>query len=180
MNNQATRSSHPWLHLLLVAGISLGATGCDQATKRWARAALSDGPIDLFDGRLGLILTTNRGAFLSLGAGLPEHVRLAILTVFVSFALAAGFGWLIRHQRRPRVETVALALMLGGGLGNVLDRALRSGAVTDFMLIRLGPLRTGIFNMADVFVTAGAVVLFTFGMFRGQDRPPKGDVARGR
>jgi signal peptidase II len=136
---------------------------------------LADGPVDLFDGHLALILSTNRGAFLSIGAELPEYVRTAIFTVFVAIALAAGFVWLIRHPRRSRLETVALALLLGGGLGNVLDRAFRSGAVTDFVLLRIGPLRTGIFNMADVFVTVGALVIFTFGLFQRHEPSTAGD-----
>ena len=49
--------------------------------------------------------------------------------------------------------------MIGGGVGNWIDRVLHAGVVTDFVRIGLGPLRTGIFNVADVAVMAGAGIL---------------------
>jgi signal peptidase II len=62
-----------------------------------------------------------------------------------------------RHLGAPRV--LGLALLTGGGLGNWLDRLLHSGAVVDFVSLGLGSLRTGIFNVADVAIVAGALLL---------------------
>ncbi|HUR81286.1 MAG TPA: signal peptidase II [Thermoanaerobaculia bacterium] len=147
---------------LLVAITVLGAAGCDQGTKHWAREALAGGPREFFASRLQLTLASNRGAFLSLGDGLPPRLRTIIFSVFVLVALVAALTWVLRRGGRSRVETIAIALVVGGGFGNLLDRILRSGAVTDFIFLQLGPLHTGVFNVADICITAGVVaVLFT-------------------
>ena len=53
----------------------------------------------------------------------------------------------------------SLALILAGGLGNQIDRLLFQGGVTDFLFLTLGPLHTGIFNVADMAIMAGALLL---------------------
>ena len=58
-------------------------------------------------------------------------------------------------QRLP-IDLTQLAMLAGGGAGNWLDRLLRDGAVTDFMRVGAGPVSTGIFNVADVAIMAGA------------------------
>jgi signal peptidase II len=59
----------------------------------------------------------------------------------------------------PPLRFVALVLVLAGGVGNQLDRVLQAGLVTDFINLGVGPLRTGIFNVADVAITCGAIGL---------------------
>ena len=62
---------------------------------------------------------------------------------------------------------VAWSLVLSGGLGNLVDRIINDGRVIDFMNIGIGSLRTGIFNVADVYITVGVVVL----VFQALQRP---------
>lgn len=62
---------------------------------------------------------------------------------------------------------VARSLVLSGGLGNLVDRIINDGRVIDFMNIGIGSLRTGIFNVADVCITVGVVVL----IFQALRRP---------
>ncbi len=62
---------------------------------------------------------------------------------------------------------VARSLVLSGGLGNLVDRIINDGRVIDFMNIGIGSLRTGIFNVADVCITVGVVVL----VFQALQRP---------
>jgi signal peptidase II len=57
------------------------------------------------------------------------------------------------------VRTLACALLLGGAIGNLIDRVRFDGLVIDFMNLGIGPLRTGIFNVADVAISVGAVLL---------------------
>ena len=59
--------------------------------------------------------------------------------------------------------------MIGGGLGNLIDRIFNSGAVVDFVSIGLGGLRTGIFNVSDVAIVAGALLVFLGIREREQD-----------
>lgn len=152
-----------------IALITFACVGCDQAAKHIARTALvPTASISLLAGSLHFELVENRGGFLSLGANLPASVRHAVFGVGVPallVALALGAVW-FRHLRRPQV--VGLALLLGGGLGNLVDRLLHDGAVTDFVRLSLGPISTGIFNLSDIVIALGVV---TFAIAHESDEP---------
>lgn len=144
------------------AAVFLACVGCDQATKTVAESTLSGSPaISILGDFVRFELTTNRGAFLSLGAELPESVRRLIFQAVVPLTLVA----LCVLAGRSGASVFALGLIAGGGLGNWIDRIANSGAVTDFVSLGAGPLRTGIFNLADVFIIAG-VALTMFSMER--------------
>jgi signal peptidase II len=119
----------------------------DQYTKHLARALPQ--AIDL--GPLMLTYTENRGAFLSLGANLPEGVRAWLFNGVVSLGLIALAVYLFKNPEMP------LTLVLAGGAGNLIDRLRFDGRVTDFLYLHAGPLHTGVFNVADMAITAGAV-----------------------
>jgi len=125
----------------------------DQLTKVWAVAALSDGPIVLIDGFLQLRLTRNPGAAFSsfTGGGAFLAVIAAIVAVAIGFLLP-----LIEE----RLERVALALVMGGALGNFTDRIFRGdgfldGAVVDFIDFSFFPT----FNAADSAISIGVVLM---------------------
>ena len=63
------------------------------------------------------------------------------------------------RRRTAGLQREIVALVAGGGIGNWLDRLLNQGTVTDFVSLGVGPLRTGIFNLADVAVMAGVALL---------------------
>lgn len=145
--------------LALIAAVLLLVIGCDQATKHLARTLLApDTFLLLLDGVLVLGLADNAGAFLSLGATLPAAVRTALFGAGIGVMLIAVLAYLLT-ARLSRTAVVAGALLVGGGASNLLDRLLRSGQVTDFLLLQLGPLRTGVFNVADMAILAGAALL---------------------
>jgi signal peptidase II len=105
-----------------------------------------------------IALVENVGAFLSLGERLPESVRFAVFVVLVGVGLLAAIVWLLRGAgSRPFTESVGVALILGGGLGNLIDR-LAHGRVVDFLQLRAGPLHTGVFNLGDLTIVAGALI----------------------
>lgn len=101
----------------------------------------------------------NKGTFLSLGASLSEEVRFWLFTVIVSLILVGLFVYLIGSRSLDRSSVIAISLILGGGIGNIIDRVIYGGAVIDFLNLGIGGLRTGIFNMADVAITAGTLLL---------------------
>lgn len=143
--------------------VLLGSAGCDHASKAVAISALTgSGTVSLAGGALQLELTSNPGAFLSLGAGLPEGVRVVVFLVLVPLLAL----WLCAHLlRRPEASArlaVGLGLIAGGGLANWFDRLLHGGSVTDFLTVGWGPVRTGVFNVADVAVVLGIMVLVVF------------------
>ncbi len=148
--------------LLLVAILLLGCVGCDQITKVAARTHLSDGPgVSFLHDTVRLVYAENPGAFLSLGASLSKPIRTAVFQgaagLLVLGLIASALFW----RGLSGIQVVALALLGASGLGNLIDRVLYDGLVTDFLNIGIGSLRTGIFNVADIVGVAGAIILIT-------------------
>ncbi len=147
---------------------------CDQATKQVAASALAaTGPVSLAGDVVRLELASNPGAFLSLGSGLPPQARRIVFLVVVPLALALIAVLFLRTRQLGAPQLLGLGLLAGGGLGNWLDRLLNSGSVIDFVSLGVGPLRTGIFNVADVAIVLGALLL-ALGPLRneGPEEPP--------
>ena len=146
--------------LAIVVLVLFSSVGCDRATKYTAKELLPPGSvISLMGDTVRLQYTENKGAFLGLGASLSDNIRYWVFIVTVSLALAALFVYLILARRVALLPSVALSLILAGGIGNLIDRILYDGAVIDFLNLGIGRVRTGIFNGADVAITAGVVVL---------------------
>jgi signal peptidase II len=139
---------------------ALGCVGCDQVTKDIARHYLTGAPAtELAFGAIQLLLVENPGAFMSLGATLPETLRDIIFTIGVPSILLVLSGTFLTHPGLSSAEAFALAIMVGGGAGNWLDRILRDGMVTDFLRLSVGPLHTAVFNVADVAILFGVGLL---------------------
>lgn len=163
--------------LLLFLLASLACLGCDQLTKDLARERLAHAPPTSYAfafGTLVLSYAENPGAFLSLGAGLPEPVRRLAFVFGVPLVLAALCFSFLRKGGLSPLGACALGLVVGGGLSNWLDRILRDGAVTDFLRLGVGPLRTGIFNLADVAILGG-LGLMLLGLWRAPGPRAAGD-----
>jgi signal peptidase II len=145
--------------LLLVILAALGCVGCDQATKSLASAALrGEAPRVFLSGLVELRYAENTGGFLGFGAGLPAPVRHAAF-VLIAAVLLLALVWLIVRDRSPGLgRLLGVACVLGGGAGNLIDR-LALGQVRDFAILHAGVVSTGIFNVADVAVMVGCVVL---------------------
>lgn len=159
------------LRLLLSALVVVAFVGCDQATKALAREALATSPpISLLGGAVRFQLAENPGAFLSLGAGLSPQWRFFLGIVFSGAALAALAVFLLRSTSLSPVQRIGLGLVVAGGLGNLVDRLANDGRVVDFVSVGIGSLRTGIFNVADVAITAGAVAAMVAGLWNPSRR----------
>jgi signal peptidase II len=132
-----------------VALVAAGVVVLDQATKALVRATIDQGEQkDVVPG-VELVHTRNTGvAFGALAGGG------AIVTVVIALALVALLAYFATHVRRPLVW-LPTGMLLGGAIGNVIDRA-RSGAVTDFVQL---PLGFPPFNVADMSITFGVLVL---------------------
>lgn len=148
--------------LLLVVFL---VVGCDQATKSVAQTRLRGAePIIYLNGMARLQYAENSGAFLSLGARLPETAQRWIFLGAVAVVLAALLAYALREVHKLHILLlIGFALILGGGVGNLIDRIVNDGRVVDFMNVGIGNLRTGIFNVADMALMAGVglVLLFT-------------------
>jgi signal peptidase II len=147
-----------WRSLFVV--VLLAAAGCDQATKHLAREVLAgSGGVSFAGDTVRFELVLNPGGFLSLGASLPEEVRSLFFLALVPLGLLLFCVLLFRAGPLSAAALAGLGLVAGGGLANWIDRLAQGGAVTDFVSLGVGELRTGIFNVADVSVLAGVAVL---------------------
>lgn len=145
-------------HAALLAAIG-ACVGLDRATKLLAEAALVPGERRSFLGdTLRLELTRNPGAFLGAGGTLPPALREGLFTWGVAL-LVVGALWVALRDRSPGRVAAGAALVAAGGLGNLWDRVATGGWVVDFLNLGVGPLRTGIFNVADLAIVGGAVLL---------------------
>lgn len=147
--------------IVILLFILISCVGCDQATKLLARQNLATAPVQEYVGGLfRFVYAENPGAFLSLGATLPEGMRFWIFIVIAALLLVGvGIFALQFSQRTPLTLVVAIALVLGGGLGNLTDRILYDGLVVDFMQVGIPRLRTGVFNVADMAIMAGVATM---------------------
>lgn len=150
----------PVKRMVLMSALLLVSVGCDQITKDWAHQSLaSEQPMSWLYDMVRLQYVENAGAFLSLGTGLPESMRMLVFQVLPAVGLFALSVYVIRAKGLSMAEILAWSLVLSGGVGNLLDRLLNHGRVIDFMNVGIGPLRTGIFNVADVCITVGVLML---------------------
>ena len=137
----------------------------DQVTKKIAYAYLAGSKnISIFHNVFLLQYTENTGGFLGMGSAIPENIRFWVFSVSVALFLLILLIYLIFSKSFTIRQTVALSAIIGGGIGNLIDRFLNHGRVVDFMNVGIGPVRTGVFNVADLFITFGAIFLLWFFM----------------
>lgn len=142
-------TSKPALATWIVGGVIV-----DQLTKYLARAMLIEGEVHRYlAGMLHIQLVENHGAFLGLGSSFPEPVRQAVFLAGVSLVVVAMMAWIFLSKSATAEARLVMAWIVAGGLGNLIDRALFDGGVTDFLNLGIGSLRTGIFNVADMYIT---------------------------
>jgi signal peptidase II len=150
---------------IALAVIIIITIALDQAAKALARRTLMNA-YPIHSGVLTLLHTENQGAFLSLGSDLPPDLRHLIFDGLVSIGLIAAGFVLFSGRVQPGTDDVAIAFIIGGGIGNLVDRFRLGGRVTDFIFLQAGPLHTGVFNVADMAITGGVLWLALSWMFR--------------
>ena len=150
-----------WLKVLLFCLASLMFIGCDRITKDLAKEHLMyREPISYFHNTFILEYVENTGAALSLGDQLSKPVSFWLLSVLPLVFLVTVFIYAIRKMKEfSLLKALSFSMIVAGGLGNIIDRILFDRHVTDFMNIGIHNVRTGIFNFADVCVTAGVIGL---------------------
>lgn len=124
---------------------------------------------------LWIVHARNNGVAFSMGDSLPPLLR-AVLFSLLPLALIAGI--LLYYFRTDEVSPLqrwALAAIIGGGLGNIVDRLLRPAGVVDFISVRFyglfGMDRWPTFNVADSAVVVGALLVAATSLFASRKRP---------
>ena len=153
-----TARSRPWARAGLVLGAVLVA---DQLTKAIIRDTMRRGEEDPILPALKLVNVRNEGVAFGIEAG-----GQTLIIVLIAFALLALVLYFARHTRKP-LMWLPVGLLLGGALGNIIDR-VREGAVVDFLKLPAWPA----FNLADVSITIGVVSLIYVLERKQPDRDP--------
>ena len=148
--------------ILAVLGLAV-AVGLDRITKLLAVKHLSAGPVVLWDGVFELHLLRNQGAAFGILQG-----KMNFLIIFTIAVLAILCWAYLRTPAQKRYLPLRLVLigLAGGGFGNLIDRFLGEGVV-DFLYFKL--INFPIFNVADIFATVSAFLLFFLCIFYYRD-----------
>lgn len=156
------------MRLWLLYGFSAAVVVLDQWSKRIAETAMNLGDSSAVTSWFNWVLAYNEGAawsFLSNAGGWQRWFFVA-LSVGVSIALVV---WIARSWRTEGLLAFSLALVLGGAVGNLIDRVLY-GHVIDFIQWHYGGHYFPIFNVADMAITAGAAVMIWCSIFATEER----------
>ena len=150
---------------MLAAVIVILTVALDQLSKTLvvSRMEFEQGSIKVLGDLLVFYRTENDGA----AFGMLSNARWVFI-VFSLVAIAAGIYCVIKYNKRHVLLTVSVSMLLGGGIGNMIDRLFRTGveceyAVVDFLYSSLMPWFY--FNLADAFITVGAVILCVYMLF---------------
>jgi signal peptidase II len=139
----------------------VGLVSIDRWTKILAIEHIKDFPPRIYlNDFFRLEYAENPGAFLSLGARLSPDTRFWVFAVAVGIFLAGACWVLFREKNLDRTTAFSLSVIIGGGIGNLIDRATRiNHGVVDFLNMGIGDFRTGIFNVADMAIMLGVILL---------------------
>jgi signal peptidase II len=151
----------------------VGLTGAilvlDQVTKALVSAALRlHESRSIIPGFLSLTLVHNTGAAFGILAGESSPLRTAFFLVVSVVAMGVVLWLLLRLRPEQKVEAVALSLIFGGAVGNVIDR-IRFGKVIDFIDVFYRSYHWPAFNVADAAISVGVFLLF-WCLILGKDR----------
>lgn len=151
MPKQSQQSAWVWLW------VSVAVVALDQVSKWWAVNHLGFGaPLRLLPW-LNLRLVFNPGAAFSF-LGTSSGWQIALFSI-ISIVIILVLGiWLVRSQRRDVLLGLSLSLLIGGALGNLIDR-LRLSYVVDFFDFHVGTWHFATFNLADAAITIGTILL---------------------
>jgi len=155
-----------WARWLVVSAAVVVA---DLATKAWVSGSLAYGDVVTLTPFFNLVLTHNTGAAFSFlaGAGGWQRWFFTVVAIAISIVLVV----MLRRPQRDRLVPLALALVLGGALGNLWDR-LALGHVVDFLQLHAAGYYWPAFTVADSAITVGVVLLVWDGL-RGNTKEAK-------
>ncbi len=144
---------------ILITIIVLLAIAFDQISKVWVRNNFESYIETSIVGDIfTLIKVENTGAFLGMGSELPETLRVILLIVLPVIVLVGITVYTYLEKSLDKTSIIGFSLIIGGGIGNIFDRIVY-GSVTDFLYLNFKFFKTGIFNIADLSVTIGMILI---------------------
>ncbi len=149
--------SRTWsIIIIIVINIAI-----DQLSKFYVRNNVTYNSVTSIIGGDSFVLTNveNSGAFLGMGSTMSPTLKVLLLWILPALVLGYVVYYIIKNKSLDRLSLFAFCCIIGGGFANIYDR-IKYGSVTDFFHIDLGGIfRTGIFNVADMSVTFGMIML---------------------
>jgi signal peptidase II len=145
---------------ILISTIVTVSIALDQFSKVWVRSNFENySEKNLIGEIFTLIKVENTGAFLGMGSELSEIPRILLLIVLPVVVLISITIYTYIEKTLDKISIIGFSLIIGGGIANIFDRIVY-GSVTDFLYINLGGVfKTGIFNIADLSVTTGMILI---------------------
>ncbi len=162
--------------LLLPFVLTISIIVLDQITKALivSNIKLHTVGFKAFGDFLRIIHTRNPGIAFSLGRGMGDTIRTVLFIVLPFLVLGVVVYFYFKTEMLSRLQRWAVAGVLGGGLGNLIDRVFRSGGVVDFVDIKFyglfGMQRWPTFNVADASVVVCGIILLAAFLFTRPDR----------
>ena len=132
----------------------------DQLSKFWIRGNIAPySDINIIADYFIITNVENSGAFLGLGSDFSPVIKSILLLALPVGVLVTVLVYVFKDTSIDKLSLIGYSSIIGGGIGNIYDRFLY-GSVTDFLFIDLGGVfKTGIFNMADLSVTTGMILI---------------------
>lgn len=153
------------IRIILILSLVLVNISCDQISKNIVRNTIQkDQRIHVIKDNLVLTKVENTGAAYSLGSDLSPVLKTIFLQVLPILVLLFLLRQLLIKTNYSRETIIGFTFIIGGGIGNLFDRIMY-GSVTDFLILDLGILRTEIFNMADVSIMFGSILVLVSAIF---------------
>ncbi|GAA4278492.1 signal peptidase II [Aquimarina mytili] len=132
---------------------------CDQISKSIVRKTIEPYErIEVLKNNFVLTKVENTGAAYSLGSDLTPVLKILVLQILPILVLLLLLRLLLIKVNYSKTTIIGLAFIIGGGIGNLFDRIVY-GSVTDFLIMDLGIIKTEIFNIADVSIMTGSVLI---------------------
>jgi signal peptidase II len=150
-------SRSAFIIVLIVVNIAI-----DQISKFLTRAYVEAGSVsEIIGDYFTLHNVENSGAFLGMGSELNPTLKIVLLNILPIIVLGFVLRYVFKDKTIDKLSLIGFSCIIGGGIANIFDRIIY-GSVTDFFHIDLGGVfRTGIFNLADLSVTTGMIMILT-------------------
>lgn len=129
-----------------------------------------DETISYFNNHLIITKVENTGAFLSLGNELSQSAKHILLSIIPAVLLVFGFLYLLFKSALSKTTITGFSFIIGGGIANIFDRIVY-GSVTDFLYIHFDYFHTGVFNLADLSIVTGVLIVLTHSLIKRKASP---------
>ncbi len=153
-----------WPGLIAPALVAL-----DQASKYWIVSTIPENTIGMrfMNDFLWIVHSRNLGIAFSIGDDLSRLVRIGLFIILPAIFMALAMGYMVKSEKLTSLQRLAMTIIVGGGMGNLIDRIFRPEGVVDFLSFSLfgflGLDRFFTFNVADTSVTVGACLILLSG-----------------